>query len=319
MFSLLKEEKRTMKYLMKTTTLVMMMLTVISHGYPQRAPDLFVKELENVRQSLKIPGMYIALKIGDSMVVDTGLGWADIEKKVKVSNTTTFRIASVTKTFTSTILLQLVEKKLINLDTPVSYYGIDLGNPKITIRHLFNHTSEGEPGTWYHYNGYRFGFLTSVIEQASGKPFYRLITEQILEPLQMKNSAPGISLAEYISYINDDSAVTEFFNNASSHLATPYAIDKAGNVIIAKYLNEFGAFGGMMSNAHDLLKYSAAIDQHTLLTARMQKQAFTHASLVNGNKSPYGLGWFCQKVDGLNYYWHYGQSPGEGAFFFEDS
>src|ERR1700677_4028143 len=56
-------------------------------------------------------------------------------------------------------VMQLVEKGELNLDSPVTRYGVDLGNPAITVRNLLTHTSEEVPGSWYSYNGSRFGQL----------------------------------------------------------------------------------------------------------------------------------------------------------------
>lgn len=275
----------------------------------------FVKGIDTVMRSLKITGLYVVLKVGDKLLVDTGLGWANAEEKIKVTPQTTFRVASVTKTFTSTVVLQLVQKGLLNLDTPVSKYGIDLGNPAITVRHLLTHTSESVPGTWYHYNGYRFGLLTGIIEQVTGKKFYRVLTEQVLLPLHMNTSAPGIGLADYFRYADDEPSVTPNFRNASVNLAKPYGLNQEGKLTGTEYLNEFGAFGGLITNGHDLLLYSEAIDQHKLINEQVQQLAFSPEKLVGGASSPYGLGWFCQRFAGLDYYWHYGQTQGEGALF----
>ena len=160
----------------------------------------FVAGLDSIRKQLKIPAMSASAKQGDALLFETAFGYSDVERHIKASPATVFRVASVTKTFTSTLIMQLVEKGQLDLDAPVSRYGVDLGNPRITVRNLLTHTSEGTPGTAFQYNGYRYGRLGPVIEKASGKPFYELLMENIVLPLQMSATAPGISLDQYFQY-----------------------------------------------------------------------------------------------------------------------
>lgn len=115
--------------------------------------QLFLAGIDSIRSSLKIPGMAVAVAKDDSIVLEGGLGYADLKHHIPVTPNTTFRIASITKTFTSTIIMQLVEQGKIKLETPIAVYGVDFGNPRITVKNLLTHTSEGEPGSFYQYNG----------------------------------------------------------------------------------------------------------------------------------------------------------------------
>ena len=75
---------------------------------------------------------------------------ADIENKVEATPDTAYFLASLTKTFASTILMQLIEPGELELEDPVSKYGVRIKSPeKIRIKHLFSHTSEGIPGSYY--------------------------------------------------------------------------------------------------------------------------------------------------------------------------
>ena len=145
--------------------------------------------------------MAAAVMEGDSVVFARGLGFADLKNQIRITENTSFRVASVTKTFTSTLVMRLVERGKLNLDDPVSKYGLDLGNPRITVRNLITHTSEGEPGTFYQYNGYRYGRLGPVLEKITGKPFYQLLMEEIIQPLRMGSTAMGPPFADTFSYI----------------------------------------------------------------------------------------------------------------------
>src|ERR1035438_6041653 len=174
----------------------------------------FIDGLDSIRVELKIPAMAAALQQGDSILFEKGFGYADLENHLKATPNTSFRIASITKTFTSTLIMQLVEEGELNLQTPISFYGLDLGNPKITVRNLLTHTSEEVPGTFYQYNGYRFGQLGPIIEKVSGKPFYQLLMENIVKPLNMSSTAPGLPPDTFFTYTQIRKDMLPFFETS---------------------------------------------------------------------------------------------------------
>ena len=211
--------------------------------------------------------------------------------------------------------MQLVEEHKLRLDDPISKYGVDLNNPQITVKQLLTHTSEGSPGSSFQYNGYRYGRLGPVLEQAARMPFYQLLVERILIPLKMTSSAPAISLDQFYAYTRQNQTALPFFDTTFTRLAKPYELNSQGKIVRGEYLNEFGAFGGLATTAGDLLKYSDAIDANRLISASAQKQVFTANRTKEGVRTPYGLGWFVQNYQGTDFYWHYGQTPGESALF----
>ncbi|KIO75064.1 hypothetical protein TH53_22700 [Pedobacter lusitanus] len=288
---------------------------MVANGQSQKDVKLFIAGLDSIRKALKIPAMSVAVKTGNIMRYENGMGYADLEKKIPATSKTVFRVTSVTKTFTSTLVMKLVEDNKLQLDTPVIRYGVDLGNDKITIKNLITHTSEGIPGNTFQYNGYRYGRLGQVLERVTGLPFEELLMDNILISARMTSSAPAISIDKYNQFLQRRPSIKAYFDTVFNHLAKPYAINSEGKVIPTQYLNEFGAFGGLATTAGDLIKYSEAIDQHQFIRAKTQALVFT-ANLTNrGTKTPYGLGWFVQNYQGINYYWHYGQTQGESALF----
>src|SRR5262245_16267244 len=151
------------------------------------------QRLEGLRQELKIPALSAALVKDQKVIWAKGFGFADIEKKVPATEHTSYHLASLTKTFASTILMQLVQEGKIKLDDPVSKYGITLESEGvIRVRHLFSHTSEGNPGERYRYNGNRFAELDKVVQKATGKGFAELLIANILDPLEMNETAPNV-------------------------------------------------------------------------------------------------------------------------------
>jgi len=150
-------------------------------------------QLESLRQDLKIPAYSAAIVKDQKVIWAKGFGYADVENKIPATEHTAYHLASLTKTFASTILMQLIQDGKVKLDDPVSKYGIVLeSDGVIRVRHLFSHTSEGNPGERYSYNGNRFAELDKVIQRASGKSFAELLIANILDPLGMNETAPNV-------------------------------------------------------------------------------------------------------------------------------
>ena len=87
--------------------------------------------LEDMRRELKIPGMSAALIKDQEFVWARGFGYADLENEVEATDDTAYYPASLTKTFASTILMQLVEQGKLDLDDPVSNHGVRIKSPGI--------------------------------------------------------------------------------------------------------------------------------------------------------------------------------------------
>lgn len=149
--------------------------------------------LEGLRQELKIPAYSAAVVKDQKVLWAKGFGYADVENKVPATENTPYHLASLTKTFASTILMQLVQEGKLKLDDPVSKYGVLLESDGVVrVRHLLSHTSEGNPGERYRYNGNRFAELDKVVQRAGGKSFAELLIANILEPLGMNDTAPNV-------------------------------------------------------------------------------------------------------------------------------
>src|SRR5215208_1005329 len=150
--------------------------------------------LENLRQELKIPAYSAAIVKNQKVLWAKGFGYADLEGKIPATEHTPYHLASLTKTFASTVVMRLVQEGKISLEDPVSKYGISLeSGGVIRVKHLLSHTSEGNPGEHYSYNGNRFGELDKVVERAVGKSFGEILINDILDPLGMNESAPNVA------------------------------------------------------------------------------------------------------------------------------
>jgi CubicO group peptidase (beta-lactamase class C family) len=259
----------------------------------------FAGRLDQLRNDLHMPGMSAVIAKDQRIAWSQGFGFADVENRVAATPATTYHLASLTKTFCSTVVLQLVEQNVLSLETPVSQYGVPLtANGTIRVKHLLSHTSEGTPGAQYIYNGDRFEQLSTVIAGASGKGFGQLVSERILRPLNLPNTAPNVASADF-GFAQLDR--TTFSNN----VAKPYEIN-GSTVVPGTYPTLFGCAAGLMGSANDVAQYSMAMDRDAFLQPATKNLAWTNFTLNNGGTAPYGLGWFVQNINGVKVIWHYG-------------
>ena len=97
----------------------------------------FAARLDRLRSQLGIPGMSAIVIVHDSVVWEGSLGFADVSTRKRVTPETRFHLASLTKTFASTIVMQLVEQGLVRLDDPIGDYGLTLpASGVVRVRHL---------------------------------------------------------------------------------------------------------------------------------------------------------------------------------------
>ncbi len=175
-----------------------------------------------------VPGAIVAIVKNGSIIYARGYGYADLENHTPVvADRTLFRIGSVSKLFTVTAVMQLVEEGKLDLDADVNIYLKDFKIPDtyprpVTLRHLLTHTAgfeengaygrtilfdrdrmvpSGEylagnmparirpPGTMAVYSNYGLALLGYVVEQASGMSYDEYVERNILSPLGMNSTS----------------------------------------------------------------------------------------------------------------------------------
>jgi CubicO group peptidase (beta-lactamase class C family) len=187
-------------------------------------------EIETFLQSLidtgGISGITIAITVNQDIVYTKGFGVTNTNTKVKLEPKHIFHIASVSKTFAATAVMQLYEKGKIDIHKPLitylPYFKMkDERYKSITIEQMLNHTSgmpdvddyewekaisdEGaaerytkslsdsvlisKPGSEFHYSNIAFDLMADLIAKVSGISFEKYVKENILTPLEMKESS----------------------------------------------------------------------------------------------------------------------------------
>ena len=171
----------------------------------------------------QLPGITVAIKSkGELFTAASGV--LNLDTQLKSTPDSAFQIGSITKVFTTTLIMQLVDKGRIELDRPVIDYladfkvASDYATHHITVRQLLNHTSglEGdffapdkpsggnhlaryidrcdllpqshEPGTGFAYSNSAFCIAGRLLEVVTGKSWYSLIKQNIVEPLGLKRA-----------------------------------------------------------------------------------------------------------------------------------
>ncbi len=271
----------------------------------------FQQSLDSLRRQYGIPGLSAAIVNNGQIIWEAGFGFQDVENQIPATPDTPYRTASITKTFASMLLMKCVERGTLNLDTPIRTYTSGISDSRVTVRHLFTHTSQSSPpGESYLYSGDRYNFLTPVIESCSGQSFREAMAKTILDPLAMNDSVPGQDMESPSPQIAAmfTPETLDRYQRVIQRLAKPYVIDSFGRPILSAYPPKgIFASAGLISTVRDLARYDRAIDQHLLLQSQTQEQAWTNHVNSKGQKLPYGLGWFVQMYGSERLIWHYGQ------------
>ena len=177
----------------------------------------------------QMPALAVGISVGDETVFTTAHGLADVEAGAAASTSTRFRIASHSKLFTATAIMQLVEEGLLRLDDRVAdhldWFGGDDPDSElahITIRQLLSHSSgltrDGATAHWFDdnfpdldqivqqaasmsvfdtnehlkYSNMAFTIAGQVIEAVSGRSYEEHVTEALIEPLGLTATTPDL-------------------------------------------------------------------------------------------------------------------------------
>jgi len=266
---------------------------------PVQSIEEFENRLEALRSADHIAGISAVITNGQQIVWSRGFGDADIAAAHRAEAATVFHLASLTKTFASTVILQLVEEGKVSLNDPVSKFGVIVpGGGAVLVRHLMSHTSEGVPGTRFAYNGDRFGLLDSVVSRGGGVPFSAALQQRIISRLALTRTAPNPRTPDFtVSGLDRQSF--------ESNMARGYTYG-GGNFTATPYPDYFGTAAGLTASALDVAAFSMAMDRDLFLLPATKALAFTPATSPSGEVFPYGLGWFSTTYQGVRIIWHYG-------------
>ncbi|MGC4044945.1 MAG: serine hydrolase domain-containing protein [Armatimonas sp.] len=275
-----------------------------------------------------VPGIAVAIVKDGKVVRKKGYGYADLEHKARVTTDTPYQLASVTKQFTATAIMMLVEEGKLKLEDRVSQHLTDLPAAwsEVTIRQLLNHTSgiksytsvpdfgkmmrtdfshqeilglvakeplEFASGSAWNYNNTGYFLLGMLLEKVSGKLYGDFLTERIFKPLGMSrtrvNNLQIVIPGRARGYTWDGSTVR---NGEYVSPTQPYAA------------------GALISTIDDMIKWADALESRRLLTQASWDQIWTATRLTTGKTENYGFGWSVNELNGHRMVEHSGGIPG---------
>jgi len=264
-----------------------------------------------------LPGLSVAVGVGDDLVWAEGFGWADLEKKVPVSPDLRFRIGTASTALTSAAVGLLLEKNGLKLDEEIQAYVPEFPRKQwpVTLRHLMGHTAgvrndggdEGpllsqscerpvdgvqafaerpllfQPGSQYRYSSYGWILVSAAVEAAANKPFLPFMRSEVFEPLGMKDTR-----ADSTGPVSD--RVAFYFPRFA---ADPrYGLHPMRRIDYSCYA---GA-SAFLSTPSDLVRFGLGINAGTLLQPATVRLLQTSQRLASGEETGYGLGWDLETV-----------------------
>ena len=293
--------------------------------------------IELQRDLTRTPGVQVAIRIGDQLVFSEAFGYADEPAGEPLRTDHLFRIASHSKTFTATSVLQLVEQSKLRLDDRIDHWVPELADSRIgavTVRELLGHQGgvirDGKntdfwqlirpfpdreeliklardhgrvyaPNEHYKYSNVGFSLLGLAIEAASGQTYHDYVRDRIIEPLGLTDTGP-----EYVPQLKDRYAAghSALLSGDDVRMAIGH-IDTAG----------MAAATGFYSTATDLTRYGAAhfFGAQELISdgsKRLMQRNETSITAHGKDQGRYGLGMDLTKIGDREWVGHSGGYPG---------
>jgi D-alanyl-D-alanine carboxypeptidase len=277
-------------------------------------------------------GFQVAVVKGRDTLLMKSYGMANIELAVPVTNNSVFRIGSLTKQFTSSAIMGLVEQGKLSLDDPLSKYmpNVPAHWRPITIRQLLNHTSGipsytdvgprmrtvfatgtprdsmlamlrsdslmFAPGTGFYYNNTGYYILGMLVEQLGGKQYGAYLADNLFKPL-------GLQHTMYCG-------TTEIIRDRAS------GYDRQGTALVnASYIDMDVPFaaGSLCSTARDLVTWANVLASGKVVRPESYKTMSTPVKLPSVRPLTYGFGLMADTLGSHRVVNHGGNIPGFAA------
>lgn len=276
---------------------------------------LFERYLTSLRDETGIPGFSVAIVQSRRPVWEAAFGRQDAEKNLPARADTPYLIGDLTQSFSAIVLGQCVERTGLDISTPMRRWA-PLPESGATVGHVLSHTSAGIPGETFAYDPARFGLLSTVSQDCSGRPLQRAVAEDVFDRLGMSDSVPGRDLAGLgaLDSTYFDDGTLRRYEAVLARLAAPYQVDRAGRATRSNYpLAAVSASTGLVSTVRDLARFDIALDEDALIGGDLRQIAWTNVRSTSGAQLPMGLGWFVQTYNGERLVWQLGTVRDAGS------
>jgi CubicO group peptidase (beta-lactamase class C family) len=269
------------------TRLLLLALLFGLHVTINAQPDKAEAGIRKIMEEAPVTGLSVAVVKNNKLIYTHAFGVKDRESNTPLTTDCIFRIASISKSFSATSIMQLVEKKKLSLDTDASeLMGFTVRNPKfpetvITLRLLLSHLSsindsqgyftldainpaknpdwakcynDYEPGKGYQYCNLNFNMVGTIIEKYSGERFDQYVKHHILDPLGLYGGYCVDSLDK-----SRFASIYEYNGDSARFFFSPGAYNPRSAEIAAYTMGYstpvFSPTGGMKISAPDLARY----------------------------------------------------------------
>jgi CubicO group peptidase (beta-lactamase class C family) len=269
--------------------------------------------LEALRQQAGIPGMSAAIVRDGVILWEKGYGFQNVQTRERATPSTPYPIADASETLAAILLLQCVEQRVLDLDTPLAQYGIDIPERNSSLRDILS-LRQTDVEAEFLYSPQRFSQLTAVTEWCIPQPYRKSVSHRIINRLAMVDTVPGTDLKEPAleqEFLNlYDRPELDRYRRVLDRMAVGYKVE-ARNRVERTELTPAGitAIGGLVSTVRDLAKLDGALDRRQLLFDDTLAQAWNPAIGTRGLPVPMGLGWFVQSYNNRRIVWHFGVVP----------
>jgi CubicO group peptidase (beta-lactamase class C family) len=272
-----------MRFISLALVLFVLQFTVDVFGQAEKAEA----GIQEIIKKYPVVGVSVAVVKKDKIVYAQSFGQKDIALNTPLTNDCLFRIASISKSFSATSIMQLVEAGKLSLDDDVStHIGFRVRNPKfpetvITLRNLMSHRSslndsqgyfsldvinpaknpnwtkcynEYGPNKDFMYCNLNYNIIGTIIEKISGERFDQYVKHHILDPLGLYGGycVDSLDKSRFATIYEYRADSAKFFASAGAYAPRS---DEIANYVMGYSAPIFSPTGGMKISAPDLAKY----------------------------------------------------------------
>jgi CubicO group peptidase (beta-lactamase class C family) len=272
-----------MRFISLALVLFVLQFTVDVFGQAEKAEA----GIQEIIKKYPVVGVSVAVVKKDKIVYAQSFGQKDIALNTPLTNDCLFRIASISKSFSATSIMQLVEAGKLSLDDDVStHIGFRVRNPKfpetvITLRNLMSHRSslndsqgyfsldvinpaknpnwtkcynEYGPNKDFMYCNLNYNIIGTIIEKISGERFDQYVKHHILDPLGLYGGycVDSLDKSRFATIYEYRADSAKFVASAGAYAPRS---DEIANYVMGYSAPIFSPTGGMKISAPDLAKY----------------------------------------------------------------
>jgi len=272
---------------MRSSFLLLFQAIFLFSVFAQAQPEKAETGIKAIMQEIPVMGLSVAVVKNNKIIYAQSFGTKSRENNAPLTNDCIFRIASISKSFSATSIMQLAERKKLSLDQDVSeLIGFKVRNPKfpetvITLRLMMSHLSsindsQGyfsldainpaknpnwaksysnyEPGKGYAYCNLNFNMIGAIIERISGERFDQYVIKHVLDPLKLYGGydVDGLDKSRFASIYEYRADSTKFVLSEGAYASRAKEIS---NYAMGYTTPVFSPTGGMKISATDLARY----------------------------------------------------------------